>query len=104
MDGILQQMAHVLNSNEQFELDDSFQLSFTHVREAPHGSRRKRKLKPGHTNPKTFKRLIESIATIKNKDDLCCGRAIMTAKAKVDGHTNWDGFKKGRTIQKVPSY
>ena len=29
VDGILQQMARVLNSNEQFEMDDSFQLSFT---------------------------------------------------------------------------
>jgi len=27
MDGILDQMARVLNSNEQFEIDDSFQLS-----------------------------------------------------------------------------
>ena len=29
VDGILQQMARVLNSNENFEMDDSFQLSFT---------------------------------------------------------------------------
>ena len=28
VDGILEQMSRVLNSNEQFELDDSFQLSF----------------------------------------------------------------------------
>ena len=30
VDGILQQMARVLNSNENFEMDDSFQLLFTH--------------------------------------------------------------------------
>lgn len=28
VDGILEQMARVLNSNEKFELDDSFQLLF----------------------------------------------------------------------------
>ena len=38
VDGILEQMARVLKSNEQFELDDSFQLSFTQVRAAPLGS------------------------------------------------------------------
>ena len=35
VDGILQQMARVLNSNENFVLDDSFQLSFTQVRAPP---------------------------------------------------------------------
>lgn len=38
IDGILDQMARVLNSNENFEMDDSFQLSFTHVRAPPRGS------------------------------------------------------------------
>ena len=32
---------------------------------------------------------------------LCCARAIVTAKAKVDQHPNWLGFKKGRGIQKA---
>ena len=100
VDGILQQMARVLNSNEQFELDDSFQLSFTQVRATPQGSGHKRKMKPGHSHPETFKRLKHAVVTIKNKDDLCCGRAIVTAKAKVDGHPNWEGFKMGRAIQK----
>lgn len=40
------------------------------------------------------------MVTIKNKHELCCARTIVTAKAKVDGHTNWQGFKKGRAIQK----
>ena len=100
VDGILQQMARVLNSNENFEMDDSFQLSFTQVRAPPRGSGHKRKMKPGHCHPETFKRMKESVITISNKDDLCCARAIVTAKAKVDQHPNWLGFKKGRGIQK----
>ena len=100
VDGILQQMASVLNSNENFEMDDSFQLSFTQVRAPPRGSGHKRKMKPGHCHPETFKRMKESVITISNKDDLCCARAIVTAKAKVDQHPNWLGFKKGRGIQK----
>ena len=101
VDGILQQMARVLNSNENFEMDDSFQLSFTQVRTPPRGSGHKRKMKPGHRHPETFKQIKQSVITIKNKDDLCCARAIVTAKAKlkVDQHSNWEGFKKGRRIQ-----
>ena len=41
----------------------------------------------------------KTILTIQNKDELCCARAIVTAKAKVDQHPNWEGFRKGRTIQ-----
>ena len=35
VDGILQQMARVLNSNENFEMNDSFQLLFTQMRGHP---------------------------------------------------------------------
>ena len=56
-------------------------------------------MKSGHTNPETFKRLKKSVVTIQNKDNLCCARAIVTAKANVDNHPNWPGFLRGRTIQ-----
>lgn len=55
VDALLGQMASVLNSNEDFQMDDSFHLSFTHVRRPPRGSGRKRKLKPGHKDPLNFK-------------------------------------------------
>ena len=100
VDGILEKMARVLDSNEQFELDDSFQLSFTQVQAAPQGSGIKRKLKPGHSHSEMFKCIKQAEVAIKNKDDLCCGRAIVTTKAKMDGHPNCKGFKKGRAIQK----
>ena len=50
VDSLLQQMSQVLNLNENFETNDSFQLSFTHVRTSPCGSGQKQKLKPGHSN------------------------------------------------------
>jgi len=82
VDGILEQMARVLNSNEQFELDDSFQLSFAQFRAPPQGSGKKRKLKPGHSKPQTFKRLKHAVMTIKNKDDFCCGRRSLSPKPR----------------------
>ena len=40
-----------------------------------------------------------SVLLIKNGDKLCCARAIVTAKARVDQHPNCDRFKRGRRIQ-----
>ena len=96
VDATLQQMAPTLNSNENFEMNDSFQISFTHVRSSPRGSGEKRKMKPGHSHPETFKRMKQTVVTIKNNDSLCCARVIDTAKVKVDGHPNWGSFKDGR--------
>lgn len=64
VDQILQQMARMFNSNENFEMNDSFQLSFTHVRAAPRGSGRKRKLKPGNSNLETFRRFKQEQGSI----------------------------------------
>ena len=100
VDSLLQQMSQVLNSNENFEMNDSFQLSFTHVRTSPRGSGQKRKLKPGHSNPETFKRLKGSVISIDNKDELCCARAIVTAKVRVDDHPKWNSFRRGVSIQR----
>ena len=47
--------------------------------------------------PKSQKR---SIVQIRNTDVLCCARALVTAKAKVDRHPRWQAFRKGRKLQK----
>ena len=56
VDTLLQQISAMLNSNEQLEMDDSFQLSLTHVRTPPMGSSGKHKLKPGHSALTSFKK------------------------------------------------
>ena len=64
-------------------------------------SRKRRELKPGHHTlslPKSKKR--RSIVQIRNTDVLCCARALVTAKAKVDRHPKWRSFREGRTLQK----
>ena len=48
MDTLFDRLAQALNSNEQFEMDDSFQLSITQVHHAPQGTGRRRRGKPGH--------------------------------------------------------
>jgi hypothetical protein len=39
------------------------------------------------------------IIQIQNKDDMCSARAIVTAKAKIDGHEQWNSIQRGRRIQ-----
>lgn len=100
VDQMLNNMVRTLNSNENFKWDDSFQLSFTHVRPPPAG-RGKRKIKPGYSEPKEFRDRKGSVITIVNKDNLCAARAIMTGKARIDGHEEWNSIRQGRDIQRV---
>ena len=41
----------------------------------------------------------KSIIQIKNKDTLCCARAIVTAKARLDHHPKWSNIRHGRNEQ-----
>jgi hypothetical protein len=61
----------VVQSNDQFTLDDSVSVNVVHV-EMPNGG------------TGLFLRKKDCIVQIKNKDELCCARAIVVAKAKLD--------------------
>ena len=100
VDAVLNRLSRALNSNEQFEMDDSCQLSITQVYHANRGSGSKRQLKPGHCTLDLLKPKKRSIVQIQNADDLCCARALVTAKAKVDRHPQWESIRKGRNLQK----
>ena len=96
VDALLNRLSRALNSNEQFEMDDSFQLSITHAQKPPQGGAGgKRQLRPGHQTLALLKPKKKSIVQIRNTDDLCCARALVTAKAKVDQHPQWHSFRKG---------
>ena len=100
LDGLFNRLSEALNSNEQFEMDDSFQLSITQVIRPPEGSGGKRHIKPGHRPISILKISKKSIIRINNDDNLCCARAIVTAKARLDNHTQWESIRRGRKTQK----
>ena len=56
--------------------------------------------KKRYVNFERFLTEKKCIIQIKNKDDLCCARAIVTAKAKIDEHRGWESIRKGCTIQR----
>ena len=101
LDGLFNRLSEALNSNEQFEMDDSFQLSITQVICPPEGSGGKRHMSNLVTDPSAFSRFPKSRSFASTNDDnLCCARAIVTAKARLDKHTQWESIRRGRKIQK----
>ena len=89
MEALFDRLAQALNSNEQFEMDDSFQLSITQVHHAPQGTGKPRPGKPGHPTMEMLTKNSKSIIRINNRDELCCARALVTAKARVDQHPKY---------------
>ena len=53
-----------------------------------------------HYTPSLLKPKKRCIVHIRNTDDLCCARALVTAKAKLDQHPQWWSFRHGRKLQK----
>ena len=98
---LFQRLAQALNSNEQFEMDDSFQVSITQVHHAPQGSGRPRRGKPGHPTMDMLTRNSKSIIRINNRDELCCARALVVAKARVDQHPQLKSIRQGRPLQRT---
>ena len=100
MDALFERLAQALNSNEQFEMDDSFQLSITQVHHAPQGTGRRRQNKPGHPTMEMLTAKKNSVIRIQNSDELCCARALVTAKAKVDQHPKYHSIRQGGKLQR----
>ena len=87
---VLSNISNLLNSNENFEIDDTLQLDVTHITMPPPGSglpkgKRKRHIF-GTDNYGDFLKAKRSVIRIMNDDELCCARAIVVAKAIVDDH------------------
>ena len=68
---VLNEITKALQSNEEIPLDQSFTIGITGVK-APTGSRKSLKVLDHTKDP----RLKKSVITIKNRDTLCCRRAL----------------------------
>ena len=96
VEALFQRLAQALNSNEQFEMDDSFQVSITQVHHAPQGTGRPRRGKPGHPTMDMLTAKKNSVIRIQNRDELCCARALVVAKARVDQHPKQRAIREGK--------
>ena len=100
LDGLFHRLAQALNSNEQFEMDDSFQLSITQVHHPPQGTGKPRRGKPGHPTMQLLTSQKRSVIRINNRDELCCATALVTAKARADQHPKYRSIRQGTKLQK----
>ena len=80
---VMQQISRMLNSNERFQLDDSFSLHISHIRDPGRRSGNKRIKKATMVLEKLLD-VKKSVVKIENDDELCCARAIVTMKAYCD--------------------
>ena len=86
---MMQQISKILNSNENFAIDDSFHIEVSHIRDSGVGSG-SRGQRPGTQPIEQFLRDKKSVVRIENDDELCCARALVTAKAYRDwGARHW---------------
>ena len=99
---LLDMLSRILNSNEQFQVDDSFHIEVTHVQNPGRGSGRKR-YRLGTTHIDELLKRKKSVVLINNdKDELCCARALVTAQAYHEygtQHNLYLDIKRGRHEQ-----
>lgn len=102
LDSYLDSLAAQLNSNQQFELDDTFTVETTFIRTPGPRSGNGKKNKPGQKAIETLLKNKRSVITIRNKDELCCARAIVTMKSLADQGSrglDYNNLKRGCPIQ-----
>ena len=84
LDQLMHKLAGKLNSNQSFHPDQGFQLDLTLVRPMGTGSGREKDLSPGRMGYVMSRKIKNSIICIRNSDELCCARAIVTLKARAE--------------------
>ena len=106
LDEMLATLAGKLNSNEAYKPDRGFQVDVVFVSmPGPGSGYRKKKHNPGRLCLDRENKKKQCIITIKNRDALCCARAIVTMRAHchidhgVDGFRQWDNLERGRSVQ-----
>ena len=102
LDTYLQALASRLNSNQAFEADDSFTVEARFIHTPGPGSGHGKRYKPSSAAVRGI--VKRSRVTIKNRDELCCARAIVTMKTLVDANGNardhhYHNLKQGRPVQ-----
>ena len=97
----LEQLARTLNSAQVVEPErDGFFVDLTFVKTVGRGGKYGGKRgKPGKMAWENMAKKKRCIVQIKNKDDLCLARAIVTMRELADKGSHYENLKRGRPIQ-----
>ena len=105
LDEMLAKLASKLNSNESFNPECSFQADVVFVSMPGPGSGRGNRYNPGRRCLNRENKKKRCVITIKNRDALCCARAIVTMRVHChkgegsEGHGQWENLKRGYPVQ-----
>ena len=103
MQTYLQSLVNKLNSGEEFNTNTNFETELTLICTPPRGKERS----VGRRNVEAFLKAKRSVIKIKNTDELCCARAIVTMKARlhkgdnVDGRHLYENLRDGYPVQGI---
>ena len=96
---VLFHVQKVVQSNEEFRLNDTVTVNIIHV-EMPQGSG-KRHFKRNIVNIREYLKKKESVVTINNKDDFCLARALAVGIAKIEKDPMYEQIRKSnRPVQR----
>ncbi|KAL9960246.1 hypothetical protein ACROYT_G033681 [Oculina patagonica] len=98
---VLKQISDMLNSNQTFQVDDTFNLNVSHVQDPGRGGDNQ-KHKPGLDPIEQILDRKRCVFKIKNTDQLCCARALVMMKARADfgtDHWYYSNLRKYDTVQ-----
>lgn len=96
-DRLLSEIERVLQSYEEFVVDQSLEIEVIHVK-LPSGNGNKKKC---YVDLEKSLKEKKSFIKINNGDQLCCARAIVTAKARIDKHPKWNSIRKGQDFSVI---
>ena len=105
LDEMLATLAGKLNTNESSNPDRGFQVDVVFVSMPVPGSGHRKQSNSGLRCLDRENKKTRCFITIKNRDALCCARAIVTMRAHchkdqgVDGFRQWDNLKHGLPVQ-----
>ena len=95
---VLSNIEKVVQSNEEFRLNDTVTIDIVHVK-MPQGSGRS-KVKRTTYDIREYLKQKKSVISINNKDDFCLARALAVSIARIEKDPKYDQIKKStRHIQ-----
>ena len=100
---VLAQVEKVVQSNEEFRLNDTVNIDIIRV-EMPQGSGRS-KVKRQTLNIREYLKQKKSVITINNKDDLCLARALVVSIARIEKDPRYKQIiKSSRPLQREKAF
>ena len=93
----MENLVKQLNSSEDIDVaEGEFYVELNFFKQSGRGgTSRGKKHNPGRMSYDKLLKKRQCIIQIKNKDQLCCARAIVTIKARVNNDVQYDHLKRG---------